>query len=159
MAPRPAINSPYQPIWKPMNYTAPTEFTVNDSMLYRNHMRYLNRRFDEIALKHYVASSGIRRRQTYMSEHSSHRSTSPAPAPVVSKNGDYKGFEHELRTNDYEPHEIDITLPEEGKLLLKGKKPGIEFEETIDLPGDVDDEEVSIVINSEGKLLVRAPYL
>jgi len=69
------------------------------------------------------------------------------------------GFNRILDVEDYLPQEVDITLPEPGKLVVKGEKAFHEFCEEFELPPDVDDEEISVVKNSKGKLVVQAPYL
>jgi len=166
MAPHP--HTEYQPIWSPTVYTPPTSFTVTDSYLHRNRMKYWSNRFDQIAISHHVSSSQGRHknRQQQGSEYSrnSSRSSSRISTPLSSRRASITdlsspGFVHVLDVKYYTPSEVDITLPETGKLLVKGKKFGGEFEEVLDLPENVDDEEISLDVNSSGKLVVRAPYL
>ena len=64
------------------------------------------------------------------------------------------------QTDYYKPSDIDMTLLGDNQLLVKGSSmAGFEFEETVDLPENVDDEELSVEVNKHGKLIIRAPYL
>merc|ERR1712168_59963 len=64
-----------------------------------------------------------------------------------------------LDPDNYHPSEVELSLPEEGTLVVKGMKIGQEFEETLELPPNVDDEEIIVEVNSKGKLVIRAPFL
>lgn len=71
------------------------------------------------------------------------------------------GFVHVLEEHsDYRPSEVDLTILCDGQLQLKGSNyAGFEFLEFLQLPDNIDDEELSIDVNRKGKLVIRAPFL
>lgn len=150
-------------------------YNGNESFLLKNRMDYWSKRFDQVALKHYMAYITEKRRQRHQSGESTSSSTSSSvgysrsSSPVSSIGGSsfstsascyQPGFVHVLEQTDYKPSEVDMTILLDGRLQLKGSNfAGFEFHEFLQLPENIDEEELTIDVNRKGKLVIRAPYL
>jgi len=72
-----------------------------------------------------------------------------------------------LDTKDYKPSEVELVVDTNNKLFVKGRREvktedeiyDEEFNETFDLPCNVDDEEISLTQDKDGYLVIKAPLL
>jgi len=72
-----------------------------------------------------------------------------------------------LDTKDYKPSEVELVVDTNNKLIVKGRREvktedeiyDEEFNETFDLPNNVDDEEISLTQDKDGYLVIKAPLL
>jgi len=114
-----------------------------------------SREFDDILLKYKQAQSEFRKTMTTTTVEMHERKVS------TTADGYIEGYFNVMldHIDDYAPEEVDISLPEPGKLVVQGNKPGNEFCEEIPLPENVDDEEISVIANSYGKVVIQAPLL
>jgi len=76
-------------------------------------------------------------------------------------------FSVTLDTKDYKPSEVELVVDTNNKLIVKGRREvktedeiyDEEFNETFDLPCNVDDEEISLTQDKDGYLVIKAPLL
>jgi len=76
-------------------------------------------------------------------------------------------FSVTLDTKDYKPSEVELVVDTNNKLIVKGRREvktedeiyDEEFNETFDLPSNVDDEEISLTQDKDGYLVIKAPLL
>jgi len=131
----------------------------SDSIITSN-ARELNKRlalwskeFDEILLNYKRAE------MRFNSKYSTGGSINGSKTPSVNSELFIGGYSKILDVTDYHPSDVELTLPEEGVLIVKGTKIGMEFEETLDIPGNIDDEEIVVEVTLQGKLQIKAPLL
>jgi len=76
-------------------------------------------------------------------------------------------FSTELKIDGFQPSDVELVVDTNGKLIVKGRRevknnPDFdfeEFEEVIDLPDNIDDEEISLSQAENGNLVIKAPLL
>merc|ERR1712020_832892 len=76
-------------------------------------------------------------------------------------------FSTELKIDGFQPSDIELVVDTNGKLIVKGRREAKnnpdfdfeEFEEVIDLPDNIDDEEISLSQAENGNLVIKAPLL
>jgi len=76
-------------------------------------------------------------------------------------------FSVTLDTKDYKPSEVELVVDTDNKLIVKGRREvktdediyDEEFNETFDLPSNVDDEEISLTQDTDGYFVIKAPLL
>jgi len=83
----------------------------------------------------------------------------------VSKGKQDDEFSVTLDTKDYKPEDVELVVDTNNKLIVKGRREvkteddiyDEEFNETFDLPCNVDDEEISLTQDKSGYLVIKAP--
>jgi len=78
-----------------------------------------------------------------------------------------KEFSVKLNTKDYIPCNVELVVDTNNKLLVKGRREiqteeeiyYEEFNDEIDLPQNIDDDEISLTQDDNGYLIIKAPIL
>jgi HSP20 family molecular chaperone IbpA len=85
----------------------------------------------------------------------------------TAENQKVNEFSTELKIDGFQPSDVELVVDTNGKLIVKGRRevknnPDFdfeEFEEVIDLPDNIDDEEISLSQAENGNLVIKAPLL
>jgi len=72
-----------------------------------------------------------------------------------------------LNTKDYKPCDVELVVDTNNKLLVKGRREvkteediyDEEFNDEIDLPQNIDDDEITLTQDKNGYLIIKAPLL
>jgi len=80
-------------------------------------------------------------------------------------------FVRVLKFKGFNPDDVDLVVDLDHTLTVKGRKEVraqgssyssydlMEFKQLLDLPVNIDDEEITLTLNKEGHLVIKAPYL
>jgi len=76
-------------------------------------------------------------------------------------------FSVKLNIKGFQPSDVELVVDTDNKLIVKGRREvetedeiyDEEFHEILDLPNNIDDEEISVIQDKNGCLVIKAPFL
>jgi len=135
-------------------------------------MNFQHKMFEDFPMSKFMEHKGRlfpQRRRTESPQHNiTERTSSPRCDTAVQRTEE---FVKVLNIPDFMPSNVELVVDTDNKLIITGKQEvskqnGLysssdvkEFKQTVDLPKNIDYEEIRLSMDAKGHLMIRAPFL